>query len=420
MWTVGFISVYRNVAGCDAAVAVEARSAVFPDDVYWQDWLGVDLARVEESLREPALLAGWLMRQSSELIAHLEERAGLSPSLGSKRERAVRLIETGAGGTAVRQALICRHFMANRRREGLENALESIVAARPDLGWLRAARGDWVRIALEVADRAPECLLWFALWDRALRVRYREYRAGEPAQGFEPVLGRVDKEAVERALRKGFDGEALHCVDVVPHSAAGESLVFILHGAGARQRVRTLDGVRYVERVDWIVLRLADHGRRLWAHSRGELGARIAEAVVAEISGSRPVVYKPYWPQTGSERISRWAEELVRRDGDEVRLEEVDFILSEQPEVTWSIKGDVTTGLGLIGKGLGRNGRVLRVKLGFRENGNPRWSRFTVWVLPGAGEESRVVAYRGHGVSAAERRAFLAWMEKQGIECIPR
>lgn len=476
------------------AVAPEVRGGAFPPDAYWQEVLGVDLSRVEEGLADREALLGWLARQSDALLALLEERVGLAPTAGRKRDRAARLLESEAGRAAVRQAVICRQYLVNRRKEALEKALGSVIAARPFLSGLGAARGDWVRVALEVAAGAPECLLWFDLWDRALRVGYREYRpagggvsadgvsaeadastaAGGPTESAERVAlepGRLDKETVQRAIRRGFSGTSLHCVDVVPHPSGAESLVFLLHESESKQRVQTWDGVRHVRRLDWIILRLAEQGRRLWVHSRGEIGVRVAEAIVAEAAGAGPVAYRPHRPRTDRERIARWAEELARRDGEEIRLDEVDLILPEAPGTTWSIQGDVVVGLELIGRaaqggrredgsdsvaappavesaatavGSGRDktaesesapgepdaragvaaavlsaARLTRVSLGFRENSSRRWSTFTLWVHPGEDDNAFVVSYRAYGASTEERRAFLSWMTQHGIRCTP-
>ena len=209
-----------------------------------------------------------------------------------------------------------------------------------------------MRVALEVADRAPECLLWFALWDRALRVGYREFRlAGASGEGLRGMAGgiRIDKGLVDRAIRGGFDGETLRCVDVVPHPQTGAHFVFILHGVG-RDRVRTLDGVRHIGRARWIILRLADPPHRLLFSSQGELGARLAEAILAEAVETGPFAYRPHQPQTEHESVATWAEGLVQRESDKVRTYEIDLLLEEAPQVTWKIQGDVPEGLALLAR----------------------------------------------------------------------
>ena len=113
----------------------EDQQKGFPKDLHWQSVLGVDLARVEESLRDRESLAVWLARQSDELIASLEERAGMSALKATKKERAARLIASESGLHSVRQALLCRYYLVNRRRDGLERALESIVANAPFPRW---------------------------------------------------------------------------------------------------------------------------------------------------------------------------------------------------------------------------------------------------------------------------------------------
>lgn len=413
----------------------------FPSDDYWQEVLGVDFFLVEEAMQDHGALASWLARQSQGLIARLEERAGLSPVKGSKRERADRLLASEAGRIAVRHAVLCRYYLVNRRKEALESALDSIIAARPSLVGLEAARGDWVRAVLEVADGAPECLMWIALWDRAVRVGYREYRldqvGGQVITGSARELS-ISRQQVERAISRGFDVDALRCVDVVTDPRDAQHLIFILHDSKGRDRVRTLDGVRYVGRVEWIILRLTDQVQRLLVHSPGELGVRLAEAIVAEAAGGGPIRYHPYLPQTEEEHIAAWAEELVRREGEEICLYEIDLVLQEAPETTWSIRGDVLRALELITRGAkaasGTRGRVVdgeshgaavfsftsgltRVSLGFRESRQARWSRFTLWVRPGVDGSTRIVTYRGRGVSAKERRSFLEWMERYGISC---
>lgn len=406
------------------AMVVVERLLEFPGDETWQGLLGVDLGLVDQEVQDHEAMIQWLARQSQALIALLEERAGLAPLHGTKKQRASRLLENERGRAAVRQAVICRHFVHRRRHEALERALATVLRQRPSLSELEAARGDWVRAALTVAETAPETLHWFALWDLAVRVRYREYRSAEDSTPDGAVASQVVKrELVAGAVREGF-GKTYRCVDVIPDD--GAALIFILREA-APERIPTLDGVRYVARARWIVLRLSAHGDRLLVHPAGEAGARLAEMIVARAWGTGPRRFLPYRPQTGNESISAWAGNLLDWEKRGViELYEMEFRLEEAADVAWRIQGRVAAGLALLAQaggakdaaGISRG--LFRVVLGHRPAPRERPGRFTVWVGRGEEATNRVVTYRGHGVSQDQEQAFLEWMRTQGIFCAPQ
>lgn len=401
------------------------RFGGFPGDEVWESLLGVDLVSVDQEMKEHEALVRWLAKQSDALMALLEERAGMVPRKGNKSERAARLVEDEQGRAVVREAVLCRHLVHRRRHEALERALAAVVRERPQLSGLLSARGDWVRAAMEVALAAPDALPWFVLWDLALRVRFREYRLKEALEvaGAPPASEAVTRELVDEVLRRD-GGEALRCVDVIPGD--GAVMIFLLR-QGNRERIATLDGVRYVQRAQWLILRLSEDGGQLRLYPAAALGARLGEAIVARAWGKGPHRFEPYRPRVSSGAIASWTGNLLawERDG-LVELLELDFAVPGVPRVAWRIQGDVAAGLAVLAQaGKAQEPQAIarelrRAVLGYRPAQDERPARFTVWVERLEDGVSVTVSYRGHGVSFKEEQAFRQWMEGQGIPCAPR
>lgn len=468
----------------------EELAGEFPEDAYWQQELGVNLNEVERVLQDREQTARWLARQSDVLLSLLERGAGIAAAAAgatgggpshmnrkSKKERCERLLASGLGMALVRQALICRQYLANRRQDALVQAVRSIEWAtralekRP-VALLTAAVDDLLCAALVVAWAAPRFLPWFGLWDQALRVGYREYRLAGPGNGQESgawlerdeagqgaaqvgghAAGGIDPRMVAGLL--GAGGE-LRLVDILPvvgdggrHAqddadsgakggASGPDggsrgavgyLVLILQRTGT-QRVWTLDGLQQIERARWIVLRFEDGWRRLLVHAQGELGVRVAETIAARALGQQRVSYRPHKPETHDATVAAWAKRIIHADPGEIRLYDVEVILDTEPSVMWRVYGEVRSGLARLARAAEATGAagpgfaagteaiargLVRVNLGFRASPGARWCRFTVRVRQGASRETKVVTFRGHGATAAEQRAFVRWMQNQEV-----
>lgn len=410
--------------GVVVALSNGGRFGEFPGDEIWEGLLGVDLASVDQEMKEDEALVRWLAKQSDALMALLEERAGVAPRRGTKRERAARLVMDEHGRAVVRQAVLCRHLVHRRRHEALERTLAAVARERPQLSGLLSARGDWVRAVMEVALAAPDALPWFPLWDLALRVRFREYRLNETlGLTGAPASEAVTRELVDGVLRQAGD-EALRCVDVIPDD--GAVMIFLLR-QGSRERIATLDGVRYVQRAQWLILRLSEDGERLRLYPSAALGARLGEVIAARAWGKGPLQFEPYRPRAGSEAIASWTENLLNGEREGlVELLELDFAVPGINRVAWRIQGDVAAGLALLARAWeAREPQAIapelrRAVLGFRPAPKERPGRFTVWVERQEDGASVTVTYRGHGVSSAQEQAFLQWMEGLGIPCAPR
>lgn len=419
-------------AGTAWTIAVEAagagaQGAAFPADAYWRDELGVDLAAVERALSDREGLVRWLARQSEALIAMLEAAAGQASGRMSKRERCERLLQSGQGILAARQALIAREYLTSRRRDALSEAVRSIAWHDSGVDGLENMAQDPLCAVLAVARSSPRYLPWFWLWDQAVRVGYRERRLNATQPGARKIpergdawTGAVGRELVEEAVgAAGLSGE-LRTVDVVPIGGGEGLLIFLLQEEKERARARAVPAVQPKERARWIILRAEDGWRRLLVHSQSELGVRLAERIAARALGLEAVSYTPYRPESDADRVWAWAARVIESPPEEVRLYDLEVVVDTEPGVVWRIYGEVKRGLERLARG-GRGGSrelaagVVRLNLGFRAGPSEPWSRFTVSVRPGASATTRIVTFRGQGATRGNERAFRQWMHEHDV-----
>ena len=438
----GGITMFKKIGGLGTSVG-----KTITDD-FWRRQLGVDVDAAAQLLDDDGRFREWLSRFSLTFLNLLIPQANVlhHRSKAETIDEILKAFSIGHNIERVQRAFYLSEYLSGRRRDGLDIVARIIHSDHPSLTMPQglSEREKHLCRGLYLLEVAPDQLKRFALFDRAVRVRYEQYRLaggeGEHISQIDQLLSGINVRWVNQHLHEIKEpGTELVCIDVVPldvsdgttdtRSAAADLYLFIILERG-RDAIRTLDGFHHLGRSQWIVIRYADYGRQVFVHAPSGLGLRLAEGMIAKL-GATSVAYRKHLPESHVNAVQSLGEAMFEsRVG--IRAVEIDLIVDEVPAATWQIQGDVKGAVEWL-RGARRNpsqkspsdgallpGRFTRLSLDFPITNGDGMRRYTLWVQPGSTDHTRIVTFRGTQSDTKGHEQFLAWLESSGVKASPR
>lgn len=264
---------------------------------HWSNTLGVDIFTAEQDLSDRDVVQTWLDRFSQAFMSflafgHVDPVVAQSMGRAQVSQQLIHRHFSGVDRGQLRLVYLLDRYLWGRRREALKKA-SSVISY--EIGSVSHASGlqeneAHLVIAMEAAAKAPRLLALYALFDRAERVRYREFVLKQGPDRDVVDLGRLNRDAVDRTLRKfyGVD-DAARCVECLL-TAEGSLWLFILR-RGKRESILTYEGYTHVSRADWMIVEVEAEATRLRVHDSRDEGVRVVEGIFFDLTGF-PFVYE--------------------------------------------------------------------------------------------------------------------------------